>query len=110
MNTTKQEWPDDADGAVLRGLKEKGFDFTKPYTVDFNIDFDKWPPCTEAIDAIRVAYPNAKIYDKDGEGYVLFKADNFLTYDFVIQTQSEATELVAQYGGKCESWGVLHNK
>lgn len=108
MNVTKQKWPDDADGDVLRRLEEKGFDFTKSHTVDFNIDFDQWPPRKEAIDAIRIAYPDAKLYDDGGDGYILFKVNSLLSYDFVMRTQYEATSLVAQYGGRCESWGVLH--
>ncbi len=36
-------WPQDADGDVFRQLQKSGFDFTKLYVVDFNVDFAKWP-------------------------------------------------------------------
>jgi len=108
MDTTKHKWPDDADGDVLRRLEEKGFDFSKHYMVDFNIDFDQWPPIKEAMDVIRIAYPDAKIYGDGEEGYVLFKVNSLITYDFVVKTQAKASSLVTQYGGRCESWGVLH--
>lgn len=109
MDTPIHNWPSNADGDVLKRLEERGFDFTKHYTVDFNIDFDQWPPCKEAIDAIRTAYPDAKVYDDGEEGYILFQINSIITYDFVVETQSKATSLVAQYGGRCESWGVLHS-
>ena len=32
------DWPNDADGDVLRRMKESGFDFSKIHSIDFNID------------------------------------------------------------------------
>lgn len=103
-----KNWPTDADGDVLRRLEVKGFDFTQPCTIDFNVDFDQWPPCREAISVLDRNYPGAKLYGDDEDGYILFKIDGLLTYNLVIKIQAEATALVAQYGGRCESWGVLH--
>jgi len=40
MNTPEVQWPDDADGDVLRRMKARGFDFNQPCLVDFNVDFD----------------------------------------------------------------------
>ena len=31
-----------------------------------------------------------------------------MTYDLVVRLQAELTELVERFGGRCESWGVLH--
>lgn len=106
MNT----WPNDADGDVFRKLHSKGFDFSKVYTIDFNVDFDSWPPSAEAIAALKGAFPDAKIYEEeDGEdGYILFKLEAPLTYELVTSTQVKASELVNRYGGRCESWGILH--
>jgi len=38
------DWPDDADGGVFRNLAANAFDFSKQYSVDYNVDFDSWPP------------------------------------------------------------------
>ena len=103
-------WPENADGDVFRKLSSKGFDFSKVYAIDFNIDFDQWPPSTEAVQTISNVFPGAKVYeDDDGKGgYVLFQLNAKLTYELVISTQTRANALVAPLGGRCESWGVLH--
>jgi hypothetical protein len=103
-------WPNDADGDVLRRLSAKGFDFSKSYIIDFNVDFDQWPPSEKAVNAIKDAFPEVKVHDDDenGGGYMLFKLNCLLTYELVMETQAKATALVAEYGGRCESWGILH--
>jgi len=103
-------WPNDADGDVFRRLNSKGFDFSKTYILDFNIDFDHWPPSERAIQAVQAVFPGAKLHEdeEDGSGYVLFQINGLLTYECVMETQARASALVADYGGKCDSWGVLH--
>jgi len=46
------DWPNDADDDVFRRLQENGFDFGNEYTIDFNIDFDRWSPKAETIKAL----------------------------------------------------------
>jgi hypothetical protein len=105
----KPTWPDDADGDVFRRLESSGFDFSKVYSIDFNVDFDQWPPSAAATEAIRHAFPGAKVYVEDEtQGYVLFKVSSLPTYEFVIKTQIDATTIAAPFGGRCESWGILH--
>ena len=106
----KLNFPDDADGDVLTRLYESGFDFSESTTVEFNVDFDSWPPHPDAISKLKEVAGAVEIYEPDGEysGYVLFKLHQTLTYEFVIETQEMVTSLMAKYGGVCESWGVLH--
>lgn len=103
-------WPENADGDVFRKLSSKGFDFSKVYTIDFNVDFNQWPPSTSAVQILNANFPGVKVYeDDDGKGgYVLFKLHDKLTYELVMSTQAKASALVASFGGHCESWGVLH--
>ena len=103
-------WPNDADGDVLRRLEENGFDFSKEYEIDFNVDFDNWPPPDEAINKIKEHYPNIEKIepDEEYEGYLLFQVKTKINYELVTSIQRKVTELVKQYGGVCESWGVLH--
>lgn len=35
-------WPNDADGGVLRRLQADGFDFSRPCVIDCNVDFEQW--------------------------------------------------------------------
>jgi hypothetical protein len=106
----RSTWPENADGDVFRKLSSSGFDFTKLYTIDFNIDFDQWPPAAETIQIIQKTFPGAKVYEDDDAngGYILFKLQAKLTYELVMDTQAKASVLVAPFGGRCESWGVLH--
>jgi hypothetical protein len=104
-------WPDTADGDVFRRLEAQGFDFDKKYWVDFNIDFERWPPADEVVHRLGSAFPDAVVETKEDEeigGYLLIRFFRALTYDFVIDRQAELSEIVAPFGGVCDSWGVLH--
>lgn len=110
-------WPNDADGDVLRRLESDGFDFNKEHSIDFNIDFDIWPLSDEAIKAIENQHPGCEFIDPDEEdikngdtnGYVQFRVKEKLTYNLVTNLQKEVTNKVKQYGGWCESWGLFQN-
>jgi hypothetical protein len=103
------QWPNDADGDVLRGMEESGFDFSTPGVVDFNVDFDPWPPQAGAIAVLRGRFADAEVIEPEGDyrGYVQFQVEAPVTYELVIRMQREVTELMRPYGGYCESWGVM---
>ena len=104
------DWPDDDDGRVLRRLRDKGFDFSRKYVVDFNVDFEQWPPNPEALHQIRQEFPKSSEYidDVSGQGIVVVKVEAVLSYHLVVDTQKRLTELASKFGGWCDSWGVLH--
>lgn len=102
-------WPDDADGGVFRRLKGNGFDFSRKHKIDFEVDFDNWPPAVQAITLLEQKYPTVVLYGPQGDdaGYVHLELVDFLTYELVIRTQNEITRLMAPFGGRCGSWGVM---
>jgi hypothetical protein len=102
-------WPDDADGDVLRQLAEVGMDFTKEYEVDFNVDFDKWPPPDAAVKKLKNKYKNIELVAPEGGdvGHIRFQLKHLVTYEWVMAVQRETTDLVRDAGGRCESWGVM---
>lgn len=114
-------WPNDADGDVLRGMEESGFNFENEVIIDFNIDFDHWPLSSQEQELVLNHYPNSEIIDPTPEdieegietGYVQFQVKDKLTYDLVIKVQATVTEQMKNIGGWCESWGgitrVEHN-
>lgn len=108
MNTTTS-WPADADGDVFRRLQADDFDFSAEYEIDFNVDFTDWPPEPAALTWLRSKYSRVKTYEPEENfnGYVQFMIRSKLTYALVIETQAEATAGTSQYGGVCESWGVM---
>lgn len=107
-------WPNDADGDVMRRLEAGNFDFDKEYDVDFNVDFDNWPPPEEAIallisryGAVSIVEPEAERDGEKDQGYLSFKITARITYEFVTKSQREITMLMQEFGGWCDSWGVL---
>jgi hypothetical protein len=102
------KWPKDVDGDVLRRMEESGFDFAEPVAIDFNIDFQSWPPADEAMELLRVRFPNVELVEPTASfpGYLRFTVVDKVTYPLVMNTQREASDLVRTFGGVCESWGV----
>lgn len=103
-------FPDDVDGDVLRRLDESGFDFSKTWKIDFNVDFDSWPPSPEALNILEKEYGAIEVYEPDGEsdGYVLFNVNSIVSYELIMSSQQKASSLVSDFGGVCDSWGILH--
>lgn len=110
-----RQWPDDVDGDVLRRFDEDGFDFSKPVDIEFNIDFEPWPPSDEFMQKLRAVHPGAEVIepgdgdDEDDDGYIQVVVNDRLSYELVMRVQRELTALAAPYGGVCDSWGAFSN-
>lgn len=103
-------FPDDVDGDVLRRLEQSGFDFSKEVLIDFNVDFESWPPPADAIALLSAEYPSTKVYGpEDGEqGCVHFQVYGRVSHDLVCTIQKYVAGLMAPFHGSCDSWGVLN--
>jgi hypothetical protein len=102
------DWPTNADGDVFRRLQSQGFDFTIPHKIDFQIDFDAWPPSNEAIATLKRKYQVERYEPElDSPGYIQITLFALLTYDFVIDIQGSLSRQLSPFGGVCEAWGVL---
>ena len=108
--TSHTEWPNDADGDVFRRLERSGFDFTAVWDIDFNIDFESWPPPDALLTRLKREYEKVEVIEPENEsrGYVTFVVKAKLTYELVMSTQDKVSEIAKPFGGICESWGVLH--
>ncbi len=102
-------WPDNADGDVFRRLEASGFDFTARHVVDYNVDFNSWPPPEEAVAILRREFGNVAIHEPEENfgGYLQLQENGLVSYDRVIAVQASVTSAMAPYGAVCESWGVL---
>lgn len=105
-----KSWPDDADGDVFRRLESCGFNFAKEYPVDYNVDFDSWPPHPDAVKLLQERYGPIDLFapEDDSKGIVLFRVTGLVSYERVASVQRIVTAAMRPYGGVCESWGVLH--
>jgi hypothetical protein len=103
-------WPDDADGDALREVESLGVDLGAVQAIDFNIDFDLWPPQPALIDELRNRYDEVRIVEPsdDNDGYVVVVIEDRLSYELVVATQETLSELAEPFEGRCESWSVLH--
>jgi hypothetical protein len=112
MSSISADWPDDADGGVFRNLAAEGFDFSIHHTIDYNVDFDSWPPPAAALEWLRIQFGQLGLYppDDDMDGYVEFRVVGRLTYEAVTSTQRRVSAAMEPFGGVCESWGVMHEK
>lgn len=104
----RDEFPDDADGGVLRRLRDHGFDFTRPHTLDFNVEFGAWPPQPPALAWLKAKYGTVSVYEpEDGSpGEVVVHITGSVSYDFVVGTQAGISGAMNEFGGRCETWGV----
>ncbi|MYM67077.1 hypothetical protein GTP45_09575 [Pseudoduganella sp. FT55W] len=78
-----QAWPNDVDGDVFRRMKSSGFDFDATVDIDFNIDFDDWPPSAELIELLREKFAVVRVYESDdlGSGYIQLVLNERVTYE-----------------------------
>jgi len=104
-------WPNVADGDVLRRMEASGFDFTKPQEIDFMIDFKSWPPDAKAVEILSAKFGDVELFDPDdeGAGYALVKVTAKVGYELVMHYQEEISLIMGAYDGWCESWGAFSN-
>ncbi len=113
MNT-KNNWPSNIDGDVLRLLEERGFDFNLAHEIEFIIDFKCWPLNKEQQDEVIRKLPQACFVEADEElieegdpsGYVSFKVKNTVSYDFITLEMKKLSSIFANMDGFCDSWSV----
>jgi len=110
MTEFTADWPDDADGGVFRRLAASGFDFSKAWTVDYNVNFKRWPPPAEAIERLKKMYGEIAVFppDRGDVGHLQFRVTDSVSYERVISIQRRTTEAMRPFGGVCDSWGILH--
>jgi hypothetical protein len=105
-------WPDTKDGKLFNRLARQGVNFNKPHYIEFNVDFDHWPPPIAAINELQSRFGTIKVFepscqDNAQAGYIALKTFTTVTYEFVMDTQQEITDCVSRYGGYCNSWAIL---
>lgn len=108
----KDKWPKDADGDVLRRMKQSGFNFDKEVAIDFAIEFEQWPLDETVIQALKRHCPSFDLVapaSSSEKGFAQFQVFGLVTYELVTTTQANANQEFRQFGGICESWGVLQD-
>lgn len=106
------DWPNNKDAQLLRRLERDGINLSNFHNVEFNVDFDRWPPAAEVLALLKARYGNAKLFepgslDEMQEGYVSLRIKSVVSYEFVSRMQREISDVVSGFGGYCNSWAVV---
>ena len=108
------EFPDDADGDVLRRLEEAGFDFTKAYDVDFYCYANDESTAKQILKkSEQIGYVSKIFVDEEDENkskqYSVYMSVNIkITYAEVMRRQTELDGWLSDYNTRCDGWGGLH--
>lgn len=117
------KFPDDEDGAVLRQLSERGFDFSKEVEVEFSIYSPNESAMITIEKAVSYAGFNAEGYFDEGEleegqeltddneefgpSWTVYVSKVMkLKYDDLISIQNKLNTLALPFQGKCDGWVV----
>ena len=78
--------------------------------MDYVVDFEAWPPSSEALDILASKFGKLRIVEPDDDepGRVEFQEWGLLSYERVLSVQSQVCDAMLLFGGFCDSWGVLH--
>ena len=111
MSELTEDWPEDADGGVFRRLLEHRFDFSKPHSIDYSVDFERWPPALGSLAWLESHYGTVSLHPptEDFGGYAEFQVHGLVTYEGVTSIPRQVSAALAPWGGVCESWGVLQD-
>ena len=116
-------FPDDADGAVLKSLAEHGIDLTQVLEIEFALtapDEDGAKKIAAAVKAAgfepEISYddgepdPDGQVRDEEafGPSWAVFVAMEMVPeYQRIIDIQAELRALAQPLGGEPDGWGVL---
>ncbi len=103
------DYPNDADGDVLRRLSDAKFDFSSPVEVELYC-YAEDLKTANAIRAImnEVGF-EADVFDDDDTVSVYFKKRMLLTYDAIIGEQMIANQRLSGFNTRCDGWMVGHS-
>ena len=104
------DYPDDADGEVLRRVARDGSDMTAPMEIDFTIEApnESVAQILSGIIAARGFAPRLHL-DADGSVSLYCALTMVATYEGVIAKQLELNSICEPYGATCDGWLTAGN-
>lgn len=124
LNQTMATYPDDADGAVLADLAERGVDMSQPLVIEFPVIAPDEAAAKGIGDALaKAGYEPEVVYDEGepdengeidpndpefGPAWTVFVTLQIVPeYKEIIRIQEELDQLARPFGGSSDGWGVL---
>lgn len=108
------DYPNDADGDVLRSLAEKGVDLTRPRLLEFYCYASSTAIAQEISARLTALGFKCDIFEDDHEeipddARISVYAERVMipSYEAVTQVQSELNILLKDYDTYCDGWATL---
>lgn len=100
-------FPDDVSSAVLRRMKEGGFDFTRVHPIEFYAIFPDEDRARMAARNFRGESLNAQVSARDdGAWHLQVSKVMYATHEGIGDFEQDLESVVAPLGGEMDGWGV----
>lgn len=100
-------FPDDVSGAVLRRMKEGGFDFSRVHPIEFYAIFPDEDRARMAARNFRGESMNAQVSVRDdGAWHLQVSKVMYATHAGIDDFEQDLESVVAPLGGVLDGWGV----
>jgi len=104
------QFPDDANGDLLKEMQSAGLDLSQPREIEFFHLFDGEKSAAAMVEAVRSAVEAAAIVveeqPKRGEWQVCTTVIVFPSYDNVTGMEKQLDDIAKRFGGRGDGWGV----
>ncbi|MCF7203392.1 ribonuclease E inhibitor RraB [Pseudomonas oligotrophica] len=98
---------EDVSSAVLRQMKEGGFDFTRVHPIEFYAIFSDRDKARRAAREFRGESVNAQVLPReDGGWHLQISKVMYATFDGIGDFEQDLETLVEPLGGELDGWGV----
>jgi hypothetical protein len=104
------QFPDDANGDLLKEVQAAGLDLSQPREIDFFHLFDAEQPAAAMVEAVRSSVPAVGIVveeqPKRGEWQICTTVVMVPNYDNVTGMERQLDAIAKRFGGRGDGWGA----
>ena len=115
IDSSKREYPNDADGDVLQRLSDGGFDFSNRHDVDFYCYASNYEKAEQISSIASEQGYECDITISEDEDDPLKKHSVYMTvnihlnYEGIIARQASLNDWLKSFKTHCDGWGVMSN-
>ena len=107
------QFPDDANGAALQQMAERGVDLVSPRTIEFEHCFPDEARAREFFAAVEGTVGEARLFDPDpdqGRGWeVQCRQTMVPSYAAISEAERRLAAIAESFDGYADGWGTLSN-
>lgn len=107
------QYPDDENGAVLRGMAEQGIDLVSPRMMDFEYCFPDEAAARQFLAAVKGTVHETRLFapdSDDGNGWEVQCRQRMVpTHAAITETERRLAYVAERFGGFPDGWGSLSN-